>query len=159
MSRTLANIKKAHYRVLHRDPASFGSGNYDTAANFATFLATFTELGYCRDKTIKAPITGGDEEILDDGTKLRQGYNLNMEGILLQSEPGDYTAYETIEGTAQDILLYSETRGRCVFYPNLVLYFDEQVNSGETESVPFTASVENAATKAAIRTRFAEPTS
>ncbi len=156
MARTQANIKKRHYRVLHRSPASFSVPA--SAAEFATFLGTFTELGYCRDKTIKVTINKGDQETLDDGTKLLQGYNCKTEGILLQSEPGDYTAYETIENVKQDILLYAQSTKQCIFFPNALLAFEEAVTSGETESVPFSFEAENVGSKSDFRTRFAEST-
>ena len=156
MARTTVNIKKRHYRVLNRTPASFTQPT--TAAEFSTFLATFSELGYARDKTIELAITKGDQEVLDDAKKLLQGFNCKLAGVLLQSEPGDYTAYESIENIKQDILLYAQNEKMCIFVPNALLLFEEAVKSGETETVPFVYEADNVAAKSDFRTRFAEPT-
>lgn len=155
MARTLDNIKKRHYRMLHRTPDTF-SIPADAAA-FATFLATFTELGYCRDKTLKSTIEPGEKEALDTGKKLTQGLNGKLEGILLQSEVADYTAVEVIEDIEQDTLFYSEISRMCIFFPNAILTFKEAVSSGETENIPFEYEAEDLANKATFRTRFDEP--
>jgi len=155
MARTLANIQKRHYRVLHRTPEAY-SEPADAAA-FATFLATFTELGYCRDKTIKATLESSEQEPLDDGKKKHMGWNGHLEGILIQSEVGDYTAYETIENIEQDILFYSEVTGMCIFFPEAILVFNESISSGDVETIPFAYDAEDLATKAAFRSRFEEP--
>ena len=81
-----------------------------------------------------------------------------MEGILLQSEEGDYTAYEAIENIEQDILLYSEVTGMCNWLGNAILVFKESLSSGETEVVPFEYNANDLATKGAFRTKFEEPT-
>lgn len=157
MARTLANVLKRHYRVLHRAAAAYTQPA--DAAAFTTFLATFTELGYCRDKTIKLTIEPAEQEVLDDGKKKHMGFNGHIEGVLLQSAEGDYTAYEAIENVEQDILIYSEVSEMCIFLPEALLVFKEAVSSGDTETVPFEYDAENLATKAAFRDRFAEPTS
>jgi len=154
MSREVGNIKKHHYRVMHRVPASFTVP--PSAAEFTTFLATFTELGYCRDKTIQSNVDDAEAEVLDDGKEKKMGFNGHLEGLLLQAEIADYTAYETIEGVKQDVLYYSETTLKCIFYPEALLYFSEAVTSGETETVPYVYNALNLPTKAAFRTRFDE---
>ena len=156
MARTLANILKRHYRVMHRAPASYTRPS--DAATFATFLGTLTELGYCRDKTIKLTMEPTEQEPLDDGKKKHMGWNGHIEGILLQSAAEDFTAYEAIENIEQDIFIYSEVSEMCIFLPNAILIFKESVSSGDTETVPFEYDAENLATKAAFRDRFAEPT-
>ena len=155
MARTLANIQKRHYRVLHRAAAAYTEPA--DAAAFATFLATFTELGYCRDKTIKSTIESSEQEVLDTGKKKHMGWNGHLEGVLLQSEDGDYTAYETIENVEQDIFLYSEVTGMCIFYPEAILVFKEAISSGDVETIPFEYDAEDLATKATFRSRFEEP--
>ena len=159
MARTAANIKKSHYRVMHRAPAAFTSpADPETdASTFATWLASWTELGICRDKTTKLEFTEGDEEILDDGTKLKLGYNALLEFILLQSLEADYTAYEAIENIAQDIFLYDEVGQKCLFIPNTLLFFAESVVSGDVEAIPAKYEADNKSTKASFRTRFTEP--
>jgi len=156
MARTLANIVKNNYRILHRATATFDQPT--SAAEWTTFLATFTELGYCRDKTIKATVGRGDQETLDDGTKKVMGYNGKLEGILLQSKAADYTAYETIEGDDLDVILVDETNLVCNFFPHAILFFEESVAGGETETVPFVYERENMASKSTFRIRFAIPT-
>lgn len=158
-ARTLANIKKHHYRVLHRTPAALTSpaDPESSAADFATWLASFTELGYARDKTIKAPIVQGDIETLDDTNKKTMGYNLNLEATLLQSDPSDDDEYDALEGTSADLFFYSESTGKCRFYPAVILNFEEQAAGGETEATVLKCIKENASNKAAIRTIFDEP--
>jgi len=155
MDRDLTKILKRHYRVLHRTPEAYTQP--PDAATFATFLATFTELGYCRDKTIKLTMVSTEEEPLDDGKKKHMGWNGHIEGILLQSAAEDFTAYEAIENIEQDLFFYSEVSGMCIFLPNAILIFNESVSSGDTETVPFEYDAENLATKAAFRDRFEEP--
>ncbi len=155
MARTLGNIKKHHYRILHRTPASFAIP--ETEGQFTTFMNTFTELGYCRDKTLQSTLDPSDVEVLDDGTDLIMDYKGHLEGILLQAEIVDYTAYEAIDGVPQDILLYSETTEKCIIYLIAKLYFQEAVISGETETVPFTYDKKNIVVKTAFRIRFDEP--
>ena len=157
MARTKANIKKRRYRALHRAPVAFALPA--DAAEFATFLATFTELGICREKTLNSNITKGDEETLDDGTKKALGYNGRLEGVLLQSDPTDYTAYETIENVEQDILFLSQDGQVALFFPNATLFFEETVSGGDTEAIPFSYEVENLTQKSDFRTRFAVPQS
>jgi hypothetical protein len=142
---------------MHRTPTAYTQPT--TAAEFTTFLATFTELGYCRDKTLKMPIEPAEQEVLDDGKKKHMGFNGHLEGVLLQSAVADYTAYEAIENIEQDIFIYSEVSEMCIFLPNAILVFKEAVSSGDTETIPFEYDAENLATKAAFRDRFAEPTS
>jgi len=156
MARTAANIKKPHYRVMHRTPDTGDVPPADNAA-WITLLATFTEIGYCRDKTIKLEFTEGDEEILDDGTKLKLGYNAVLEFTLLQSMEADYTAYEAIENIAQDILIVDETLSRAIYLPNALLFFGESVLSGDIEAVPAKYEAENLSAKSDFRTRFAIP--
>ncbi len=158
MPRTAANIKKPHYRVMHRAPATGDVPPADLAA-WTTLLATFTELGYCRDKAIKLEITEGDEEVLDDGSKLKLGFNGLLEFTLLQSEKTDYDAYEAIENIAQDILLVDETNLRVLFIPSALLFFGESVVSGDVEAIPAKYEAENLSEKSDFRTRFAIPTS
>lgn len=155
MARTLENIKKRRYKVMNRTPAAFSVPADLTEHN--TLLATFSELGYCRDKTIKSDIVKGDEETLDDGKKKTLGRNGVLEGVLLQSGSADYTNYEGIEDIEQDILLVSEEIA--IFFPNAILTFDEGISSGDTEAIPFKYEAENLASKAEFRTRFAVPTS
>lgn len=156
MARTTANIKKAHYRVMHRAPAAYTQPT--SAAEFTTFLGTFTELGYCRDKETKVTFETAEQEVLDDGKNLFQGWNATLEGILLQTEASDYSAYEAIENVLQDIFLYDEVTGRCIFFPNALMVFAEAVVSGEIETVPFRYEATDLPTKAAFRDRFLEPT-
>lgn len=155
-TRTTAEIKKPHYRVLFRTPAAFSAPG--DAAAFATFLATFTEAGYAEDKTIKMNITKGDEIVLDNGNKLLQGYNGTVEALLLQTEATNYAELEAIENIEQDWLLYAEDAGRVIFFGNAIAAIEEDLTSGETEKMPLKIEKENFANKAAFRTRFAEPT-
>lgn len=157
MARSLSNIKKPHYRVLYRDPAAFTVPADLTA--WGTFLGTFTELGYCEDKTIKLKGDKGDQITVDDGTKLTQGFNFSLEAKLLQTEAADFTAIGAIHGTSQDILLYAADANRAIFIPTAVPYFLEDTTSGETEAVPMTIERENLASQDDFRTRFAVPTS
>lgn len=155
MARTTTNVQRSHYRLMHRTPESYTEPS--DAATFATFLGTFTELGYCRDKTLQLGIETAEAEELDDGKELQLGVNGHLEGVLLQTEVADYTAYEAIENIAQDILLYAEVTGKCIFLPNALVFFKESVVSGEVEAVPFEYNAKNLATKAAFRSRFEEP--
>ncbi len=157
MGRTITNVKRRHYRVLHRDPASFSVPT--TQADFQNFLGTFTELGYCEGNSIESSIETQEKISLDDGTKLPVGIKGTLKGTLLQSEVEDYTAVETIEGKKQDVLLYSEDTGMCIFYPEAILEFQEAVKSGDIEKIPFIYEAENLGSKSDFRTRFKEPTS
>jgi len=154
-TRTLANIKRRHYRVLHRTPAAYTRPT--TAALFATFLATFTEMGYCRDKTIKVELGPAEKENLDTGAELNMGFNGHLEFLLLQSLAADYTDYEALEGIAQDLFFYSEVSEMCIFVPNAILTFKESTISGEVQSMQAEWNANNLATKLAFRDRFAEP--
>jgi hypothetical protein len=158
MARTAANIKKTHYRVMHRAPATGDVPPADLAA-WTALKATFTELGFCRDKTIKVEFSEGDEEVLDDGSKLKLGFNGLLEFILLQSEKADYDAYEAIENIAQDILIVDEVTNRAIYIPNALLFFGESVVSGDVEAVPAKYEAENLSSKSSFRVRFAIPTS
>lgn len=157
MARSLANIKKPHYRVLYRDPAAFTIPG-DLAA-WSTFLGTFTELGYCEDKSIILKGDKGDQITVDDGNELIQGFNFTLDAKLLQTEAADFTAIETIHGTSQDILLFAEDVNRAIFIPTAIPYFLEDATSGETESVPMSVERKNLSSQANFRTRFAVPTS
>lgn len=156
-ARATANIEKRHYRVMHRTPAAYTQPA--DAAAFTTFLATLSELGYCRDKTIKLTMEPSEQEVLDTGKKLHMGWNGHLEGVLLQTLEADYDAYEAIENIEQDIFLYSEVTGQCIFLPEAILVFKEAVSSGDVESIPFEYDAEDLATKATFRDRFEEPTS
>lgn len=155
MARTISNIKKRHYRVLHRDPASFEVPT--DQSSFDTFLGTFTELGYADGKSIESTIETAEKIDLDDGTKLPVGIKGTLKGTLLQSEVEDYTAVEAIENKKQDVLLYSEDTGMCIFYPNAILEFQEAVKSGDVEKIPFVYEAENLSSKSDFRTRFKRP--
>lgn len=159
MARTTANVKKRHYRILHRSPAAFGPSNYDTLANWNTFLATFTELGFCEDKTINPRFEEGESIVLDDGTLKRIDYNGICEFTLVQTEVADYTVYETIENVDQDFLIVSETGGVFLFFPSMPAWFGENVISGDVEKVPAKFEKQGITDKTEFRTRGAIPTS
>lgn len=154
--RDLANIDKRHYKLMHRVPAAYTQPT--DAAGFATFLATFSELGYCRDKTLKLTFEPSEEEVIDTGKKKFMGWNARLEGVLLDTEPANYTYIEAIENVEQDLFLYSEISEVCIFFANGILVFAENLTSGEVENIPFYYEAQDLATKAAFRDRFAEPT-
>ena len=155
-ARTLANIKRRHYRMLHRAPAAYTRPT--SAALFTTFLATFTEMGFCRDKTLKVGVVPAEKVELDDGGELNLGFNGHLEGSLLQTQATDFTDYEGLEGVSQDYLFYSEVSEMVIFVPTAKLTFKENMTSGEVETLDFEWNATNLATKAAFRDRFAEPT-
>lgn len=154
-TRTLANIKRRHYKMLHRTAAAYTRPT--TAALFATFLATFTEMGYCRDKTLKVVLTPAEKEFLDNGAELNLGFNGHIEGVLLQTQAADFTEYESLENVSQDYLFYSEVSDITIFVPTALLSFKEEMVSGEVEGIAFEWNAQNLATKLAFRDRFAEP--
>lgn len=154
-TRTVANIKRTFYQVMHRAPATFTVPG--TGTDWTTLLGTMTDLGIARDRTIKIEITKGDTEPLDTGKEKIIGYSGLFECVLLQSEPADYTSYETIENVEQDLLIYSTANSKAIFVPNAILSFDESVISGETEAVTARYESANVLSKAAFRTRFAIP--
>ena len=153
--RDLASIKKRHYRLMHRTPEAYTQPT--DAATFATFLATMSELGYCRDKTLKLTFEPSEEEVLDTGKKKFMGWNGRLEGTLIETEAANYTYYEAIENAEEDLFLYSEVSEMCIFFANGILVFGENLVSGETENIPFYYEASDLATKAAFRDRFAEP--
>lgn len=157
MARDVANVLKRQYKVMHRTPEAFSVPADLTSYN--TFLATFTDLGYCRDKTIKLGFVKAEEEPLDTGKKKTLSYNGTLEGLLNQATVADYTAYEAIEGIEQDLLLVSHQGDVAIFLPNAILTFEEAVEGGGVETVPFKYELEGAAQKSDFRTRFAIPTS
>jgi len=156
-TRTLANIKRRHFKMMHRTPAAYTRPA--SAALFATFLATFTEMGYCRDKTLKVILTPAEKEFLDNGAQLNLGFNGRIEGVLLQTQAADFTDYETLENLSQDYLFYSEVSDITIFVPTALLSFKEEMVSGEVEGIAFEWEAQNLATKSAFRDRFAEPQS
>jgi len=159
MDRQLSDIQKPHYIIAHRTPAAFTTPADAAAWETLRDTAFASFLGICRDKTIKMEISDGDAENLDQGDKLVMGRNGKVEGILLQTKSANYTAYETIEGVAQDLLIYSESSQKAIFIPNAILRFNESVVSGETENVPFVFEKENFQNKSDFRTRFDIPQS
>ncbi len=154
MARTTDNIKKHHPRVLCRATAAFTEPA--SASAFTTFLATFAELGYSRNNSIKHEITPAEPEPLDDGNDHYSAFDLHLEFLLLQSEIADHTIYEAHEGIASDILFYDEVTDRCVIFFNVKPFFKVQGEGGATETVLGTADKKNVATKAAILDRFQE---
>jgi len=157
MGRDLTKIAKKHYRVMHRTPAVFSSADYADLTAHTAFLATFTEMGYCRDKSIKVNIEPGEKEPVDTGKKKTIEYNGKAEWLLNQSSVADYTSYEAIEGIDQDILLLSENGLVGIFLPAAILTFKEAVTSGEIETIPCEYEAEGLAAKADFRTRYVVP--
>jgi hypothetical protein len=157
LARTLANIKKARYKVMTRAAAAFTTPA--DAAAFSTLLGTFTDLGYCEDKEVKLAINKGEEITVDDGSKKLLAYSAVLEGKLLQTESADFTAVAAIEGTSQDVLLYDSVTMRCIFVPTIILYFEESFVTGEVQNIPFKGEREDVSTKAELRTIFDEPES
>lgn len=156
-TRDTTKIKKRRYRILQRTAASFTKPT--SAAEYTTLLGTFTEMGYARNKSIKMTIEKGDEEVLDDGTKLLQGYNGKLEGEILQSDEAMYTELTGIENTNIDLLITDEVTNKAVFFPTVRLFFLESITSGETEIIPFVYEKENFSVKSDFRTHFDIPTS
>jgi hypothetical protein len=130
-----------------------------TLAEHDTLVGTMTEFGYCRDKSIKYECKRADAETLDDGIKHYLDYNGKLEGVGLQSAITDYSAYEAIEGVDQDFLFIDTVTSRCVFFPSLKPYFDEESEGGSVETISFLAEKEGLANKAAFRTRYDIPAS
>ena len=154
-TRATTNIKIPHYRLLYRTAGAFAEPA--TASAFAVFLATFTEIGYAK-KGMTLELVKGDIEELDDGTEHVIGYNGKLEGELLQTLDTDYDEFEALEGVSTDYLLYDEDLERVVFLPTALMYVEENIVSGEIESVPITFTKKNVSSRTAFRTRFAEPT-
>jgi hypothetical protein len=155
MARTLASIKRRHYKVMYRPPGAYTRPT--TAALFTTFLGTFMDLGYCRDKTIKLELTSAEKEALDTGAELGLGFNGHLEFDLLQTQQTDIEGYEALEGVSKDYFFYSEISQMCIFIPTAIMSFKESVVSGEVESVHAEWNATNLATKLAFRDRFAQP--
>lgn len=156
-TRVKTSIKKRRYRLLFRTAATFTQPT--TAAEWTTFLATFTELGYARDKSIKFECKRADSEVVDEGDKVYLDYNGKVEAIGLQSAITDYTALEAIEGVDQDLLFVDDVTNRAIFVGEIAPYFDEEATGGETETINLLAEKEGLASKSAFRTRFDIPTS
>jgi hypothetical protein len=152
MSRDLTKIKKRLYRVMYRDPATVYIPPDE--AGLEIFLQEFTEIGYCRDKTIKSAISSSDSVTVDTGKKISVAFTGKLEFLLLQSEISDYNSYEAIEGIEKDVLIYSEVSKMCVLYPSAVLNFNETVSSGETESIAAEYEMEDFTLKSQFRIRF-----
>ena len=153
--RNSSNVKKRFYKVMHRTPAAFSVPG--DASAFSTLLTSFSEIGFCEDKTIKITFEEGEKFILDDGSQKRVDFNGKVEFTLGQSLTADYTAYEAIENIAQDLFIYDATSGMCIFIPNALLFFGESVTSGEVERIPAIYE-KTVAAKVDFRTRFDEPT-
>ena len=155
-TRTLASIKRRHYRVMYRAAAAYTRPA--TTGDFTTFLATLTEMGYARGGSIKYTEEPADVENLDTGQEKNMGFNGHLEAEIIQTEPADYTELEGIEGAEEDLFLYSEVSGQCIFLPEWIPYFKTQVTGGETEVIVLTANKTNQSAKTALKDLFAEPT-
>lgn len=159
MARTAASVKKRRYKLYYRAAASFGAGNYDTLANYTTFLATFTDAGYCR-AGLGFAIEKGDVEECDDGTELVMGFNGTFEAEFLQTTVADYSALDALEGVSTDFLLVptgTETL-HAICIPATTPYMGEEVKAGNTEVIKIMYDKKNLAEKADFRTRFTIPT-
>jgi hypothetical protein len=156
MARNKASIGKNYYRVLHRDPAAFTTPA--SAADFTTFIGTLTELGICEDKSIKLNTDENESINIDTGEKCYIDELGTFEFMLTQSAVADHTRYTAVHKVAQDYFLYAEDQGRCIFIPNISMFYKEQLSGGEVEKVQ--AVYERMITdKADFFTRFDEPTS
>ena len=151
-------VKKRRYKIMQRTHTTGFTVPADAAA-YTTLEGTFTELGYARDRSIKLNFTKGDQETLDDASILTLGFNVSMTAELLQTDPEDYAAYETIEGTEQDFLLVDTVNQNAIFIEQQTPYFEEAVSGGDTEFIPMLIEAENVADKSDFRTRFAIPQS
>lgn len=155
-TRANTNIKKRRYRVLYRVTAAY-TEPVDAAA-FTTFLATFTELGYCEDKSIKFGFQKGDAVVKDDGKKLQLDYNFHFECKAIQSSDTELNEYHGLNGDAVDLLLYAENQdGRCHVFKNVDLSIEGENVSGELDTLMVSADVEGVITKTDVHEFFDEP--
>lgn len=159
--RLATQIKKYRYRIMYRDDDDFDSpaDPESSAANFATWLASFSEMGYSRDKTPKYELTEVDPEVLDDGNEVKMGWDLHLESELLEAMETNLDTLEALEGDYRDILFYCEVTGHCVWFGDVLPYFNDSGVGGETGLIRMVVDKKNNATKAAARTVFEEPTS
>jgi len=157
MSRDMTRIKATIYKILYRPPAAFISPA--TAEAWTAFINSFSDLGYCRAKSLKSEITPGEKETIENGKKIALSCDGKMEGILLQTAAEDYEAIETIKNKETDILLLSHAGDSVIFYPAAILAFGESVVSGETEAIPFSYEAEGLESEEQFRRRLALPVS
>jgi len=156
-TRATTNIKKANWQAAYRSAAAFTEPN--ALADWTTFLATFTQFGYCEKGTLKTNITKSDEVDLDDNTVHVIGFDGTIEGKLLQMGETDMDAALALEGTSIDILFYDTTALRAVFVPTIRIYFDEENTGGEVQALIFKGERKGLGSRSAFRTHFDIPTS
>lgn len=140
-TRATTNITIAHWRLLYRTQTSY-SAKPASAAEWTTFLATFTEAGYI-ESGVKWKAGRGDSVVLDDGTKHVLGYNGELSGKLLQIGEADFETLIGIEGSDYDFLLVDDDNQRALVVLDGKMYFDVEFTGGELQSVPFIVEFEN----------------
>lgn len=157
MARATANIKRRHWKLMFRSPASFTTPADLTAYN--TLLGTMTEFGICESKTIKLEFTDGDTIEMDTGKDKLLSSNGLLEARGIQSAIADYTALLAIDNVAQDYLLVDHAGEQAIFVGAADARINESVVGGEIEGLTLRYEAKNVVDKDDFRTRFAIPTS
>ncbi|WP_456408930.1 BNR-4 repeat-containing protein [Caldithrix abyssi] len=151
--RDLSRIKRRLYRVLFRDPQKFSEPT-DPRIEFDTWLATFSELGYCEAGGISSKIEPVGNVLLDNGKNKSYGFKGTLSGTIIQTEISDFETFAAIENVEIDFLLYDEKSGFAIFFPKALVDFKEEAKGGEIEKVAFEYQGENLAAKESFRIRF-----
>lgn len=152
MIRNLSGIKRRIYRVLNRDPQSFSIPQNDNDWN--EFINSFSELGYCDGKSIVSEIKKKGDVTLDNGKVKTTSYEGVLKFSLLQTSDTDLERYNDIEMKEQDLLLFSENFGTCIFYPKALLNFDEKIQNGQVEKIEASYAADELSSKDEFRIRF-----
>ena len=134
LSKAKANIKKHYYTVYMRETATApASGDYDTLSNWNTFLALFTEAGYCENKNVKLDIADGELIEVDGGEEMVLDYEGSLEIKYVQNDSADYAALEDMESKDCDLLLVSTRTNQFIYVHNKRFRFEHHVSSGEVD--------------------------
>ena len=104
----LASVVRHHYKVYMRATGTaIAAGNYDTLANWTTFLGLFQHIGITENENVKFDEVPNTVPI-EYGEKHPHSYNGTLDVKFLQNAKADFDAIEAVKAENADCLIVDD---------------------------------------------------
>ncbi len=134
LSKAKANIQRHFYVVYMRETGTAcAATDYDTLAHWNTFLALFTEIGYCENKNVKIDVERAEPIEIDEGEEYFLEYTGSTEIKYVQNDSTDHAALEDMASKDCDLLLVSSSSAQFIYVHNKRFNVEQHIISGDVE--------------------------
>lgn len=127
-------VRKRYVMYCRETSADILSTDYDTAAHWATYLATFDDLGEFEDKSLKLTVEEGDSVNASDGDRVVLGYKGALEVKYLQGTVAAETGIQDMITKMIDVVLVCTASLKFYNFYNIKLAGAKEAISGDVEN-------------------------